>query len=202
MTQYEGELELYELARRSKDETPHSAPERPVLQQVYVGDTTLEALAQILQDNPRGVLMVRDELAAWVRDQGRYQQGRSGDRKQWLSFWSGEPLVVNRKSLPDPLTIDKPLVNVVGALLPDALPELLGDAGYSDGFLERILFAFPDPVATRWSEAEIPEPLEQAVEALFGLWALRQARTGTVARSVLAGSQKLFVGLMNDPMTR
>lgn len=39
---------------------------KPKPSTIYVNDITCEALASILQDNPRGVALIRDELTAWV----------------------------------------------------------------------------------------------------------------------------------------
>ncbi len=173
---YEDELAAYEEARKKRDNegVPSPPPKAPRLKQLYVSDSTIEALAEVLRENPRGVLVVRDELSGWVRDQGRYQQGRSGERKQWLSLWSGAPLVINRRSFASATIVESPFVNVVGNILPDALHELVGDAGYSDGFAERLLFAFPDPVPVRWNDDEVEERAQRAIDQHFGkLWALK-----------------------------
>ena len=53
---------------------------------VYVTDTTIEKLADILSHSPRGVLQLRDELSAWIRNMTRYS-GDSSDRPQWLELY-------------------------------------------------------------------------------------------------------------------
>jgi hypothetical protein len=42
-------------------------PPKPTLKRTVVEDTTIEALAVVLEDNPRGVLLARDEVSAFVR---------------------------------------------------------------------------------------------------------------------------------------
>ena len=49
-----------------------------------------EATLWVLEDNPRGLLMVQDEGVAWVRSMGQYKGGRGNDRQFWLSAWSGK----------------------------------------------------------------------------------------------------------------
>jgi Protein of unknown function (DUF3987) len=52
--------------RKSKSDTPPPAkPEAPIADRCWTDDATTEALAVLLQQNPRGLLMVRDELAGW-----------------------------------------------------------------------------------------------------------------------------------------
>jgi hypothetical protein len=51
---------------------------------VRVADTTVEALAAILQGLPKGVLHVRDELAGWLLNLSRYSGGT--DRPFWLAL--------------------------------------------------------------------------------------------------------------------
>src|SRR5262249_24872038 len=62
---YQEELQEYQSAkRRAKDGSidPGDPPEEPRLQRVVVSDTTVEKLAEILEDNPGGTLVARDEL--------------------------------------------------------------------------------------------------------------------------------------------
>jgi hypothetical protein len=73
-------------------------PEPPVLKRVIVSDTTVEALCVILAQNPRGVLLYRDELVGWARSFNQYRGGKGADRSFWLSCWSGQPVVVDRKT--------------------------------------------------------------------------------------------------------
>jgi hypothetical protein len=54
-----------------------------------------------------------------------------------------------------PVIIPHPFVAVIGAIQPDLLASMRDEKGRADGFLDRFLFAFPDPVAAptwRWDE--------------------------------------------------
>jgi hypothetical protein len=68
-----------------------------------VEDTTVEALAAALEDNPRGVLLARDELSAFVRGMDQYKNHRGSDRQFYLSAWSNSPVSVDRKNLEEPI---------------------------------------------------------------------------------------------------
>ncbi len=134
------------------ERTPWPRPERtrrrkPQLARCFTDDTTVEALARILQENPRGFVIVRDELTGWVLGMNQYKGGRGHDRQFYLSAWSGQPSVVDRKGQADnlPILLPQPLLCVLGGLPPDMLGALRDNLGRQDGFLERMLFAFPDP---------------------------------------------------------
>jgi hypothetical protein len=139
-------------------------PPRP--ERTIVRDATVESLAPLLERNPRGLLMPCDELVAWVRSQGQYKGGRGNDRQFWLSTFSGSPHFVDRKSQDGiPVSISRPFVNVIGNLPPDMVGELTDANGRSDGFLHRILFAFPDAApAAAWTDATISPAASQTWE--------------------------------------
>ena len=50
-------------------------------------DATVEKLGEILNENPRGLLVLRDELSGWLRTLDR--SGREGDREFFLESWNG-----------------------------------------------------------------------------------------------------------------
>ena len=55
----------------------------------------MEAIAPLLQANPRGLLLSRDELAGWIGSFDRYTGGKgSADAAHWLSMHNGEEIVV------------------------------------------------------------------------------------------------------------
>jgi hypothetical protein len=57
-------------------------PNKP--KRFIVGDATVESLAPILEQNPRGLLMAQDEGVGWVRAMGQYKRGLGNDRQFWL----------------------------------------------------------------------------------------------------------------------
>lgn len=147
----------------------------PALRRIAVNDTTCEALAPILADNPRGLIMVRDELTAWVTGLNQYKSGGKGsDRQFFLSAWSGAAVTVDRKSQQDrgPIHIPHPFLSVVGAMTPEMLCELSDAKNRDDGFIDRLLFTLPDPVRIRWTPHTIPtEALKGWDDAVQDLWA-------------------------------
>jgi hypothetical protein len=131
-------------------------PRKPVAERNHVNDTTVEALTVILKENPRGLLLERDELVGWVKAMDQYKSGGKGAERQfWLSAWSNRPVSVDRKGQPEPLSVLRPFVSVIGSIQPDVLPDLAENR--EDGMLERFLFAYPDPINSMWTEDEISD---------------------------------------------
>ncbi len=159
---------------RDRDKDAHEQP--PTMQQIMTTDATIEALADLLQANPRGVLLHRDELTGWALAMGQYKASKSADRANWLSLWNGAPIIVNRRSRGTALFVDKPFVGVVGAIQPDVLNDLADERGREDGFIHRILFSYPQPMPRKWTDASVaPEVLTAARDVFDRLWNLQSA---------------------------
>lgn len=138
---------------------------------VLVDDSTTERLAELLAENPRGLLMAADELTAWIGGMNQYKSG-GNDRQFYLKVWSGASITRDRKSQEDgvPIVVAHPFLSIVGAITPEMLGILNGD-GSDDGFLDRILFSFPDPVRVRFSREPISAgPLADWADALERLF--------------------------------
>lgn len=142
-------------------------PEEPTMTQIITTDTTIEALADLLERNPRGLIVFRDELIGWALSMDQYKNTRGADRQSWLSFWNGATVIVNRKNRKDPIILHDPLVCVCGSLPPDVLNDLAEERGREDGFIHRILFTNPDPIQKTWTEEEISEDATKNLDMIF-----------------------------------
>jgi hypothetical protein len=130
-----------------------------------------EAVADVHSKNPRGLVVVKDELSGWVASLNAYRQGKGDDKQFWLSVNSGSLVKVNRKGSPEPLIVRRPCVAIVGALTPSNLGTIRG-GNADDGWLDRILFSYPEAEAIPgWTEEDIPADLiddwSKAVHRLF-----------------------------------
>lgn len=149
--------------------------ERERKRKAFVGDITAEKLAQVLHENPRGALMIRDELASWLMSFNQYKAGGKGsDRQFYLSAWSGSPVSVDRVKDKDaePLFVRFPCLSVVGTIQPSVFDRFRGDA--DDGFYDRVLFCFPDelPLAGEKWDTITPARAKSWADALGRLRAL------------------------------
>jgi hypothetical protein len=165
---YEEEFRHWEAEKKvaaKGGEVAPPRPEEPLMGRVVVDDTTIEALACILESNPRGVLVARDELAGWVRAMDQYKSGKGADRQNWLSLWSNAPISVDRKSNSEPVIVESPWVSVTGSIQPEILPDL--SDGREDGLLDRFLFAYPEPYYAPLSAREISATAENDLKELY-----------------------------------
>jgi len=140
--------------QRDGEGPPPSEPVRPVCERLIVSDITIEAIAPILAENPRGLLVDRDELGAWLRSFGQYKAGRGGDCEAWLSIFDSSPILVDRKSA-GAIYVASPHVCIAGTIQPGALARALGDEHFDNGLAARFLFAHPPGRASRFSERTV-----------------------------------------------
>lgn len=126
-----------ELARQNNG----THPKAPKSLDMVIKDSTVEAINQILEYNPKGVVLDQDELLAWVKGMNSYRKG--SDLEYFLSIWSGTPVKVTRTGK-DTKWIEYPFLNVIGSVQPKMLKELISAEKTNNGFIDRILFAYPD----------------------------------------------------------
>lgn len=121
------------------------APEKPVLKQKLISDTTPEALYEALENNPRGLLLYADELASYLLSIGQYNNnGKSGPLSQMLSIWSGMSFQINRKT-DGPKYVRNPLLSIIGGTQPGIFATLFGSPMERyNGFNARWLHVWPD----------------------------------------------------------
>ena len=151
-------------------------PTKPKMESIFTTDSTIEATAEAL-DHSTGFTFIRDEIVGWVKSFDAYRSGRGGDRQNWLSLWSAAPIKVDRKGA-DPIYLTDPVVTVVGGVQPEMLLQLAEEAGRRDGFLERMLWTFPDSAPSPWTDDSISPATLEGVATLF-----RQLRLTTPADS-------------------
>src|SRR3712207_1266664 len=167
---YEEELRQWKADERAAARDGEPAPpkpEEPALRHAVVDDITVERLADILDETPRGVVSVQDELSGWVLAMNQYKAGGKGaDRQFWLRVWSNAPVKVDRKSRKVPAIIAQPWISVVGSIQPEILPGL--DIGRNDGMMDRFLYSYPEPRRARHTDDEVSAAAEHAVLELYG----------------------------------
>jgi hypothetical protein len=125
---------------------------KPSWNQFLISDFTPEALAAVHDVNKRGLGVYVDELATWFNNFNRYNKG--SEEQFWLSNWSGKPLRINRKTS-EPINIPLPFVSVAGTIQPAVLNQLATNRT-ENGFIDRILFVFPEYLKKEyWSETQL-----------------------------------------------
>ena len=67
LLEYEADLSYWKQQGRKKGELKPDEPSKPVASRIITTDATMEALCSLLEENPRGLLLMMDELAGWGR---------------------------------------------------------------------------------------------------------------------------------------
>jgi hypothetical protein len=161
---YEQAREQYKIALMRVKAEGGEPPEKPFWQRMVVSDFTPEALAEIHRHNPRGLAVFSDELNGWLKNFNRYNRG--SETEFWLSNFSGTQISIDRKSS-EPILIPHPQISVCGSIQPGILHELKANNRGENGFIDRILFAYPDNLKKEyWSATELPTYLIESWERI------------------------------------
>ena len=147
---------------------PLQEPESPRLRQ---NDVTIERVATLLAyAAPKGLLMVRDELAGFLLGMTAYNDAA---RPFWLEAYGGRSYRVERQKAP-PIVVLHMTVSWFGTIQPEKLADVMSDA--DDGLLARFGWVWPEPITFR-----IPSrahDIEFAIRALDRLRMLEMMQTG------------------------
>ncbi len=197
---YRADREVYEQRLKewralSKEERVHvPEPEPPRSVRYRLSDATLEAVAAVHRDNPRGVLLARDELSGWISSFDRYAQTHGGDLASWLELYEGRPVVVDRKTDPEPIRIERPHVPVIGTVQPWILRERVSPELLASGFVARLMIAMPPEVPRRFTDADVSEE----VEAAYARLVRRLYQTGKVEFTLSIEARRLFGAFVEE----
>lgn len=177
MESYEQERLEYEKAlsgwrsRKSDVEPPPEKPQSPPAQRIVCADITIEALASILSENPRGVLVVRDELSGWLNGFDAYRaKSRGGvDAAHYLEMHRAAPLIVDRKTGDKKMVhVPRAAVSICGTIQPGTLRRALRLENVENGLAARILFVHPPERTKRWTDATISRAAVDAFDDVLG----------------------------------
>lgn len=172
--EHEIAVELYERSkaawrnqkpqgRQADDDDPPRRPSSPVASRVMVEDTTTEALAVALSENPRGLLLAADELNSWLANMDRYAGKSGGDEAFYLKCYSGRSHNVLRRG-GSRLHVRQAALWITGTIQPGVLRRSLSVERKESGLAARMLLAAPPRRPAKWSE----ETVSPLVRDCFG----------------------------------
>jgi hypothetical protein len=139
-----------------KEKALASVVDKPRKTQFIVNDITLEALVELHNENPNGVGILKDELAGFFKDMNKYREG--GDKEHWLSSWSGKSINLNRKTAKSSF-VERAFLPIIGGIQPGILDAFHTDENKDNGFLDRMLFSYPDIELQMWNENEMSQDI-------------------------------------------
>lgn len=155
---------------------PESQAER-----YLTGDPTVESLAMLLAENPRGLLLARDELSGWLGNLDRYANTKGGDEAAYLSMYGGRAMHIDRKGgKPKYLFVPQAYLSITGTIQPGVMKRCMGPARQESGLKARFLLAWPPKRKMKLIDDSVPESLIESVRSIFDkLFALQPARDET-----------------------
>jgi len=189
-------LDRYRDALKRYD--PDSDEPKPVRTRYRMGDPTPEAVVRILAENPRGVLLARDELAAWLGSFDRYAHG-AADLQFWIEVWNGVQVSRDRVSEGN-VTVSNPAVPLTGTIQPETLREKLSALHFETGFASRLILCKPPTKPKAWTDADVTAELVERYGYLLRLlYALEdRMEDGEPARVTLSPDAKAaWIGFFN-----
>jgi len=132
---------------------------RPKLKRYSTSDSTTEKLGEILQDNPNGVFIFRDELYGFLKSLEK--QGRENDRAFYLEAWNGLGSYTFDRIERGTIHVPALCVSIFGGIQPDRLKtyfnQILEGGSGDDGFLSRFqVLLYPDPPETYTYTDKVP----------------------------------------------
>ena len=138
-------LNYKKQTQRSKERLTYAevAPEEPKSEFIIGSDTTVEALAQMLDGSPRGIILHVDEVSGLIRSCDQYKAKGGNDRQRYLQLWNCQPWVINRVSKLD-IYVSCPGCAIIGGIQPMVIPEIFKEQSFVDGLLPRFLISRVD----------------------------------------------------------
>lgn len=138
---------------KAAPDRPDDKPEEPKLRRLIVNDATFEALHQTMNENPAGILVIRDELTGWWSQLDR--AGREGERAFCLQAWNGDTGHTIDRIGRGTIHVEACCMSMLGGIQPGRLRSYLVDAledgPSNDGLIQRFqLLVWPD-TAPNWN---------------------------------------------------
>ena len=166
--EYERDLAQWRSNRKNHGDPP-DRPTKPEAVRYVVSDITVEGLVPILQANPRGLLLARDELSSFFGAFDQYKKNRGADAGCWLEMFRGGTLAVDRKGTDKPVIfVPNALVSIVGTVTPGTLRRALGQEHIENGLAPRFILVRPARHRKQWSDATVSQHVLKAYDAILG----------------------------------
>lgn len=157
-----------EMLLWKKDNCKGEKPIQPVCKRYILQNGSIESRISIHSENPRGLLLYRDEWAAHLTSRNKFRQGKGDDEQNELTEFDGGQLIKDVVDASKRLHLAKTAISRIGTTQFSKLKELMG--GHDDGVGEfgRWLFcvaACPPPYTNL--EEDKPSTLTKLLKDLY-----------------------------------
>ena len=120
-------------------------PDEPTRSRYIVNDATYEKLGELLEQNPQGLMMVRDEMRGLLSSLSKEENAPA--RSFYLQGWSGGRYVFDR-IIRGTTAIEDARLSMIGCIQPGPLSSFVRTAvtggTADDGLVQRFLMCWPD----------------------------------------------------------
>jgi len=172
---YELDVEIYQARKKQRKEVigkaakankdPQAAaeqcdlgkePKQPKAGRYLVNDSSVEKLGELLNDNPNGLTLFRDELVGLFKSLER--EGQEGARAFYLEAWDGGGSFTYDRIGRGTIRVPFLALSLLGGITPGKLLDYLRGAiqggGDDDGLMQRLqLLVYPD-VSRHWRNVD------------------------------------------------
>ena len=128
----------------------------PRRRRYLINDSTVEKLGELLNDNPNGLAVYRDELVGLLR--GLDKEGQEGSRAFYLEAWNGSGRFTYDRIGRGTLDVEAVTLSIIGAIQPGPLSDYLAGAVRGgvgdDGLLQRFQLAVWPDCPTAWRNVD------------------------------------------------
>lgn len=170
----------------SGDEEPRPLP--PEFEHVYTSDTTQEGLVSILAKQPRGVIIIADELNSFFGNFGRYSGNADAERSFYLSLFRGLDYKKDRAGAA-PVFIERASAGIVGGIQPLILAKSFDAQAMASGLASRFLLVDIVPSVKTYEAGPTRDERSLYEKFIYDLYGLQldqcSVEGGVVAQSPL-----------------
>lgn len=128
----------------------------PVRRRYLVNDSTVERFGELLNQNPNGVLVYRDELIGLLKSLDK--DGQEGARSFYLEAWNGTCRFTYDRIGRGTIDIEAAIVSIIGTIQPGPLRAYLHAAVSNgvgaDGLIQRFQLAVYPDVSRTWNNVD------------------------------------------------
>jgi Protein of unknown function (DUF3987)/Domain of unknown function (DUF6371) len=143
---------------------------KPPCPRIVVNDTTVEKLGELLNENPRGLLLIRDELPGFLAHME--SEEHQSERAFYLEAYNGNGRFTYDRIGRGTVHIESCTVSIIGGVQPSRIAPIVRGAmcgASNDGLIQRLqMTVWPDDVGSwRWVDRKPNAAARLAYEKVF-----------------------------------
>lgn len=171
----------------------------PTRRRFIVNDSTVEKLGELLNENPDGFLIYRDELIGLLKSLDR--EGQEGARAFYLETWNGMGRFTYDRIGRGTIDVEACVLSIVGSIQPGPLNQYLlavtRDGAGNDGLVQRFQLAVWPVTPSQWRNVD-HFPDTTAKNAAFDVFQRMATLTPDEIRAEVEDGTPPYLRFAND----